>query len=74
MITQIEVRKNQNENNGVLLRKFSRRVQESGIIRKVKSERYRARAKSKISIKGMALKRIARAKTNDRLRKLGKIV
>jgi ribosomal protein S21 len=38
--TVIEVRKNPNENNSSVLRRFSRRIQESGIIRKVKSSRY----------------------------------
>ncbi len=71
--TTIEVKKNQNENNASLLRRFSRRVQESGIIHKVKAKRYNEREQSKLSQKETALRRITRRKENDKLRKLGKI-
>ncbi len=71
--TSIEVKKNQNENNASLLRRFSRRVQESGIIHKVKAKRYNERDQSKLSQKETALRRLARRKENEKLRKLGKI-
>lgn len=72
-ITSIEVKKNQNENNASLLRRFSRRMQESGMIQKVKSNRYNEREQSKLSQKNSALKRLAKRKANEKLRKLGKI-
>jgi ribosomal protein S21 len=72
-ITSIEVKKNQNENNASLLRRFSRRMQESGMIQKVKSNRYNERGQSKLSQKNSALKRLAKRKANEKLRKLGKI-
>ncbi len=71
--TVIEVRKNPNENNSSVLRRFSRRIQESGIIRKVKSSRYSVRKESKLKVKKSALKRISRRKEIEKLRKLGKM-
>ena len=49
--TVIEVKKNPNENNASVLRRFSRKVQESNIIQKVKGSRYNERKESKIKIK-----------------------
>ena len=41
--TVIQVTKNPNENNASVLRRFSRRIIESGIIQKVKGSRYNER-------------------------------
>ena len=71
--TVIEVKKNPNENNTSVLRRFSRRIQESGIIRKVKGSRYNIRKESKLKIKKGALKKIGRRKEIEKLRKLGKM-
>jgi len=72
MITVIEVKKNANESNMNLVRRFTRKVQESGIIQKVKSKRYNKRAESKVKIKVATLKRLARRKVKEKLFKLGK--
>jgi ribosomal protein S21 len=72
MITVIEVKKNANESNMNLVRRFTRKVQESGIIQKVKSKRYNKRAESKVKVKLSALKRINNKKNQERLFKLGK--
>ncbi len=72
MITVIEVKKNTNESNMNLVRRFSRRVQESGIIQKVKSKRYNERAESKVKVKIATLKRINRRKVLVKLQKMGK--
>ncbi|MEK7127947.1 MAG: hypothetical protein AAB933_00070 [Patescibacteria group bacterium] len=72
--TVIEVRKNPNENNSSVLRRFSRRIQESGIIRRVKGSRYNLRKESKLKVKNSALKRMTRRKEIEILKKLGKIV
>ncbi|HPS21353.1 MAG TPA: 30S ribosomal protein S21 [Candidatus Paceibacterota bacterium] len=69
----IEVKKNQNENNASVLRRFSRKVQESSIIPKVKNNRYNERKESKVKIKKATLKRIQRRSEIEKLRKLGKI-
>ena len=71
--TVIEIRKNPNENNASILRRFSRKVQESGIIHKVKGSRYNERKESKLKVKKSALKRIGRRKEIEVLKKLGKI-
>jgi len=73
MITVIEVKKNANENNMNLVRRFTRKVQESGIIQKVKSKRYNKRAESKLKIKVATLKKITRKKNQEKLFKLGKV-
>jgi ribosomal protein S21 len=74
MITVIEVKKNTNESNMSLVRRFTRKMQESGIVRKVKSKRYNQRTESKVKTKKGALKRIAKKKENERLFKLGKVI
>lgn len=73
MITVIEVNKNGNESNVNLVRRFTRKVQESGIIQKVKSKRYNKRAESKVKLKVATLKRLTRKKNQEKLFKLGKI-
>ena len=70
----IDIRKNPNENNASILRRFSRRIQESGIIRKVKGSRYNERKDSKMKMKKSALKRLGRRKEIEHLKKLGKLV
>ena len=72
MITVIEVKKNANESNMNLVRRFTRKVQESGIIQKVKSKRYNERTLSKIKVKAATLKKLARQKHQAKLIKLGK--
>lgn len=72
MITVIEVKKNTNESNMNLVRRFSRKVQESGIIQKVKSKRYNERDLSKLKTKMATLKRLNRRKATEKLLKMGK--
>jgi ribosomal protein S21 len=69
----IEVKKNTNENNASVLRRFTRKIQESGIIYKVKNNRYNEREESKVKVKAATLKRIAKRKANEKMRKLGKM-
>ena len=71
--TVIEVKKNSNENNASILRRFSRRMQESSIIQKVKGDRYNKRKESKLKVKKSALKRMGKRREIEKLRKLGKI-
>ena len=70
----IEVKKASNESNMTLIRRFSRRVQEAGIIRAVKAGRYNERAPRKLDSKTSALNRLKRGKEVERLKKLGKWV
>lgn len=71
--TIIEVKKNMNENNASILRRFSRKVQESGIIRKVKASRYNERKLSDLKVKRSAIRRIGKRQEIEHLKKLGKI-
>lgn len=71
--TVIEVKKNNNENNATLLRRFSRKVMDAGIIHSVKNNRYNERDTSKLSLKVIALRRLARRKEVEKLKKLGKM-
>ena len=71
--TVIEINKNPNENNASVLRRFSRKVQESNIIQKVKGSRYNKRKESKLKIKNGTLKHLERRREIEKLRKLGKI-
>jgi len=71
--TIIEINKNENENNTSVLRRFSRKIQESNIIQKIKGSRYNKRKESKLKIKKGALKLLGRRKEIEKLRKLGKM-
>jgi len=71
--TTIQVKKNGNETNASMVRRFSRRIQESGNLPKVKSLRYNKRPLSKFNLKKSALHKMARRKEVARLRKLGKM-
>jgi len=73
MSITVEVKKNPNESNASLLRRFSRRIQDSNILPTVKSKRYSKRKQSDLSRKTMALRRMARRKEIEKLKKLGKI-
>lgn len=74
MITVIEVKKNTNESNMSLIRRFGRKVQESGIIHKVKGKRYNQREESKLKIKRGKLKKLESQLKREKLIKLGKPV
>lgn len=69
----IEVEKNNNENNLSLLRRFTKRVQGSGILPRVRSIRYKSRKLSAYKTKMKTLKSIQRKKEVEELIKLGKL-
>ena len=71
--TVIEVKRNSNENNTSVLRRFSRKMQESGIVHKVKKNRYNERQDSKLKVKKSTLRRLNKRTEMEKLRKLGKI-
>lgn len=73
MATNVEIEKNGNENNINLIKKFTRKVQESGVLRRARSIRYSERKKSEYVKKKMALKSLARKKEVEKLIKLGKM-
>lgn len=69
----VAVEKNPNESAASLIRRFTKRVQGSSILVKVRGERYASRPQSKFRRKASALRRIARRTETERLKKLGKI-
>lgn len=69
----VELTKNSNENDLTLIRRFSKRIKTSGIIRRVRSLRYNSRPESKFTRKKKALKTIRRRAEVDELIKMGKM-
>ena len=70
---QVEVTKNNNETSSSIIRRFTKRVQESGVIRRAKSLRYNERMKSDYVKKKKTLKRLTKRNEVARLRRLGKM-
>lgn len=73
MATNVEVSRNSSESNASLLKRFTRRVQESGVLPRVRSLRYAERNKSEYVRKKKALKVIAKREKVKELIKLGKM-
>ncbi|MDP3996532.1 MAG: 30S ribosomal protein S21 [bacterium] len=73
MPINVEVAKNANENNTAVLRRFTRKVQASGVLSRMRSERYQSRPFSKFTRKKRALKSINRRAEIQKLIKLGKM-
>lgn len=69
----IEVGKNNNENNVSLLRRFTKRVQGSGILPRIRSIRYEERKLSTYKRKMKTLKSIRRKEEIAELIKMGKM-
>jgi len=72
-MTNVEVIANSNEPNSSVVRRFTQRVRNSGLLRAARNGRYALRSKSKYIKKQEALKMIARGKEIERLKKLGKM-
>lgn len=69
----IEVKKNENESTAGLIKRFTKRIKESGILIRARDLRFRKRPKSNLREKREAIKRAQQKKQLDYLRKLGKI-
>ena len=69
----VEVVKGPNENNMSVLRRFSRRVQGSGVLPKARSKRYSERVKSENVRKQKTLAKLRKREEVQELIKLGKI-
>ncbi|MFA5736887.1 MAG: hypothetical protein WCX70_02435 [Candidatus Paceibacterota bacterium] len=69
----IEITKNGNESNASIIRRFSKRVKLSNIVRGARSRRYSTRHKSELKKKQDALRRLAKYAEYERLKKLGKL-
>ncbi len=73
MATNVEVDKNNQESTANLIRRFTKRVQGSGIVNRVRKNRYRKRIKSDMVNRVAKLKKLAKKKIYETDLKLGKI-
>ncbi len=69
----IEVRRRDNESSESLLRRFSKRVQQSGVLLRAKKRRFYEKGKNKRAQRSDALRRLAIREQREVLRKLGKL-
>ncbi|MDQ5901914.1 MAG: hypothetical protein QG606_130 [Patescibacteria group bacterium] len=68
----IQVKRKERETAEGLIRRFSRRVQQSGVLRRVRKLRFRQGEKSKDDRRSEALYKVKIRKEIDRLKKMGK--
>lgn len=73
MSTNVEVVKKNTENNTSLIKRFTRSVQESGVLPRVRSIRYAERPLSAFKKKTGKLKSLANRAKYEELFKMGKI-
>lgn len=73
MATNVQVQKNNNESSANVIRRFTKRVQNAGIVPKVRSGRYHTRIKSRNVQRFAKLKKIIKRETYEKMLKLGKV-
>lgn len=73
MATNVQVEKNTNESSANVIRRFTKRMQGSGIIPRMRGERYYARTKSDNVRRSARLKKLDKKAEYERLLKLGKV-
>ncbi len=69
----LEVKRKEKESPQNLIRRFTKAVQESGILRRARERAFKVREKSRDLKREAALRREALKKEYERLKKLGKI-
>ena len=69
----VEVTTSGTESSTSLLRRFSKRVQGSGIVRKVRSKRYSSRTETKFARKKRLLTRLTKRAAHEELARWGRI-
>lgn len=70
---QVEVRRRESESPASLMRRFSRKVQQSGLVKRVRAIQFRERSKTKRQMREMAIRKKKRFEEKQLLKKLGKI-
>lgn len=73
MATNVQVEKNQNESSANVIRRFTKRMQGSGVIPRVRKIRYHTRIKSENVRKEARLKKLVKAAVYQKQLKLGQI-
>lgn len=69
----IEVKRKDNESVGSLLRRFSKKIQQSGLLLQARSSRFQEKEKSRTERRKSALRRNEIVAQKERDRKLGKL-
>lgn len=72
MATNVQVEKINNESSANVIRRFQKRVQNSGIVRRLRDNRYHKRNKSDNVRREARLKKLEKKTVYERLYKLGK--
>ena len=67
----IEVKKKIGETTRSLLRRFSRRIQQSGVLIRARKSRFREKERSKAERRNSALRRVKIVGEKEKLRKMG---
>lgn len=70
----VEVKRREHETTGAMLRRFTRRVQQSGVLLHARKGRVYKQKPTKRETRARALRRIQKFKELERLEKLGKLV
>lgn len=73
MKARVVIEKNQSENNASVIRRFTRKMQGTGILNQLRRHRYSERPLSPANRKNQALTRISRREKWNELYKLGKV-
>lgn len=73
MAVNVEISKSANENNLSLIRKFTKKVQGSGVLPRIRGRRYSTRSLSEYVTKKKALKKLKRKAEVIELIKMGKM-
>ncbi|MEM9336561.1 MAG: hypothetical protein AAGA35_01765 [Patescibacteria group bacterium] len=73
MARNVEVTKNQNESTANVIRRFTKRMQGSGIVPRMRGARYFSRTKSRNVQKDARLKKLEKKERYETLLKLGKV-
>ncbi len=73
MATNVEVRKNNQESTANLIRRFTKRVQGSGVLSRLRKERYHTRVKSPMVQRARRLIKLENKAKYETQLKLGKI-
>ena len=73
MAINVKLIKNEKIDGQTLLKRFQKKMQESGVVPKVKSRKFANRVHSKLKLKKDKLVKIESAKKYENLRKMGKL-
>ncbi|MEK9195680.1 MAG: 30S ribosomal protein S21 [Patescibacteria group bacterium] len=69
----VEVKRRERETTGAMLRRFTRRVQQSGVLLNARKKRFYKGKQTKRVVHESALRRLAIKKERNKLEKLGKL-